>query len=61
MRSYVPNREIIVLCTRRSTKKFKQLVMNPKVAVLVHDFPHVRFEGGSYVALALYFYISLGC
>ena len=43
--TYIQNREIIVLCTRRSTKKFKQLSANPKVAVLVHDFPHVRFEG----------------
>lgn len=61
--TYVAAKEVIVLCTRRDTKKFSQIVSNPKVgicgrhpplnvlilraqvAILVHDFPHVRFEG----------------
>lgn len=41
--TYVQKEETIVLCTRRDTKKFGQLTTNPKVAILVHDFPHVRF------------------
>jgi uncharacterized pyridoxamine 5'-phosphate oxidase family protein len=31
--------EVIILSTRRNTKKFFQIVDNPKVAILVHDFP----------------------
>ena len=63
--TYVPGRELIILCTRRDTKKFAKITSNPlvaifclgrytvlnliflmrlyvQVAVLVHDFPHMR-------------------
>jgi len=32
--------EVIILSTRRNTKKFFQIIDNPKVAILVHDFPN---------------------
>eukprot|EP01031_Cornospumella_fuschlensis_P028481 gene28481-34379_t len=33
--------ESIILCTRRNTKKFAQIASNRKVALLIHDFPHL--------------------
>lgn len=36
---------IIILSTKRATKKFSALVSNPKVAVLVHDFDTLRSSG----------------
>lgn len=38
--TYVQEEEVIVLSTRRNTKKFEQITESPKVAVLIHDFPH---------------------
>ena len=37
--TYCRKEEVIILSTRRNTKKFYQIVENPKVAVLIHDFP----------------------
>ena len=37
--TYCRDKEVIILSTRRNTKKFCQIVENPKVAVLIHDFP----------------------
>lgn len=34
--------DCLVLTTRRDTKKYAQLTKSPSVAVLVHDFPHLR-------------------
>ena len=42
--TYYQEEEIIILCTRRNTKKFTQILNNPKVAVLIHDFPHLNLE-----------------
>jgi len=36
--------EVIILCTRRNTKKYFQLLNCKKVAILVHDFPHIETE-----------------
>ena len=35
--TYHHEEEILILCTRRDTKKFLQLVENPSVAILIHD------------------------
>jgi Pyridoxamine 5'-phosphate oxidase len=45
--TYYQPEEIIILTTRRNTKKFGQILNNPKVAVLIHDFPHLESEAGS--------------
>jgi hypothetical protein len=39
--TYYQDEEVIILCTRKNTKKFQQIKLNPKVAVLIHDFPHL--------------------
>ena len=36
--TYCRDKEVIILSTRRNTKKFYQIVENPSVAVLIHDF-----------------------
>ncbi|CAM9870369.1 unnamed protein product, partial [Choristocarpus tenellus] len=40
--TYVARDEVIVLSTRRDTKKFKLVEQAPNVAILVHDFSSVR-------------------
>mmetsp|Transcript_22575 Transcript_22575/g.50941 ORF Transcript_22575/g.50941 Transcript_22575/m.50941 type:complete len:220 (-) Transcript_22575:121-780(-) len=40
--TYVRERELLVFTTRRDTKKCDNLLMNPRVAILLHDFPHLR-------------------
>ncbi len=40
--TYYQEEDIVIICTRRNTKKFAQLYRNPKVAVLIHDFPHLN-------------------
>jgi Pyridoxamine 5'-phosphate oxidase len=45
--TYHQPEEIIILTTRRNTKKFGQILNNPKVAVLIHDFPHLESDTGS--------------
>lgn len=37
--TYCRDKEVIILSTRRNTKKFYQIVENPSVALLIHDFP----------------------
>jgi hypothetical protein len=49
--------EQIIFTTRRNTRKTLNLVENPQVAILLHDFPHLRSEGGndgSTFAITLY-------
>lgn len=41
---------LLVMTTRRDTLKWKAMVENPRVAVLVHDFAHLRGVGGSDVS-----------
>lgn len=43
--TYFQRDEVIILCTRRDTKKYNQIVKNTKVAVLIHDFPHLNTPG----------------
>eukprot|EP00930_Biecheleria_cincta_P068385 TRINITY_DN5578_c0_g2_i1.p1 TRINITY_DN5578_c0_g2~~TRINITY_DN5578_c0_g2_i1.p1 ORF type:complete len:279 (+),score=54.28 TRINITY_DN5578_c0_g2_i1:76-837(+) len=40
--TYVPGDEVIVMTTRRDTQKYYNLLAQPKVALLVHDFPTLR-------------------
>ena len=40
--TYLQSEEKILLSTRRNTQKFAYLSQNPKVALLVHDFPNVQ-------------------
>ena len=48
--TYCRKEEVIILSTRRNTKKFYQIVENPKVAVLIHDFPVDTSPRGSIIA-----------
>lgn len=36
--------EVIIMSTRRDTKKFILLDANPKVSLLIHDFPHLQSQ-----------------
>lgn len=36
--TYYQQDEVVILTTRRNTKKYNQIVNNPKVALLIHDF-----------------------
>ena len=38
---------MIILSTRTNTKKYHQLVANRKVAILIHDFPHLEHSSTS--------------
>lgn len=40
--TYYREEEILILSTRRNTKKFEQILESPKVAVLIHDFPNIE-------------------
>ena len=40
---YQPD-EVIILCTKRETKKFRQIVKSNTVALLIHDFPHLKLD-----------------
>lgn len=42
--TFVRKGDIIILCTRKNTKKFAQIKQNHRVAVLIHDFPHLNNE-----------------
>ena len=36
--TYCRDKEVIILSTRRNTKKYYQIIENPSVALLIHDF-----------------------
>jgi len=40
--TYVPTDEVIIMTTRRDTQKYHNLLGQPRVAMLVHDFPTLR-------------------
>ena len=42
--TYDRERELIVFTTRRDTRKCENLIINPRVAILLHDFPHLRAD-----------------
>mmetsp|Transcript_1247 Transcript_1247/g.1294 ORF Transcript_1247/g.1294 Transcript_1247/m.1294 type:complete len:129 (+) Transcript_1247:131-517(+) len=44
--TYYQEEECLILCTRKDTKKYQQIKNNPKIAVLIHDFPHLAATDG---------------
>ena len=46
--TYHRNEELIILSTRRDTKKYFQIKLSPKVAILIHDFEHMVNEDESF-------------
>ena len=40
--TYYREQELIILCTKRNTKKFQQIMTSNNVAILIHDFPHLQ-------------------
>ena len=39
--TYFQQDEVLIVCSRRDTKKYFQLQLCPNVAILIHDFPHL--------------------
>jgi len=44
--TYFREDEVLILCTKRKTKKFAQISGNAEVAVLINDFPLLRADDG---------------
>ena len=42
--TYYQEEEILILTTRKDTKKYKHMVNCNKVAVLIHDFPNLEVD-----------------
>ncbi len=40
--TYVQDEEIIIVSTRRDTLKARNILESKKIAILIHDFPHLR-------------------
>lgn len=40
--SYFVEDEVVIFCTRRDTKKYHQILEQPNVAILIHDFPNLK-------------------
>ena len=45
--TYYQKEEIVIMCTQRDTKKFRQISKVPTVALLIHDFPHLKLDDSS--------------
>jgi len=45
--TYHQDEEVIIMCTRRNTKKFDQMSCSSSVAILIHDFPHLNEQASS--------------
>ena len=43
--TYYQPEEVVIMCTKRDTKKFRQIMQSSSVALLIHDFPHLKLEG----------------
>ena len=44
--TYAPCSNVIIMTTRRDTRKFRNLLANPRAAVLLHDYPEPVFTTG---------------
>jgi hypothetical protein len=46
--TYYQEEEVVIMATKRDTKKFRQITRSNTVALLIHDFPHLKLneEGG---------------
>lgn len=42
--TYFQKEELIIMTTRRDTRKLTNLIVNPSIALLLHDFPQERTE-----------------
>lgn len=42
--TYYQPEEILIMTTRKNTKKYEQMVTNKQVAVLIHDFPNLDID-----------------
>ena len=42
--TYYQEEELVIMCTKRDTKKFRQIVKSNTVALLIHDFPHLKLD-----------------
>ena len=42
--TYYKSEEVMIMGTRRNTKKYEQMSQSPTVAILIHDFPHLKEE-----------------
>jgi len=40
--TYYQPEEVIIMCTSRKTTKYEQIKNVPNVAILIHDFPHLK-------------------
>jgi hypothetical protein len=43
--TYSKEHELVILSTRRNTRKFNDLLKSPKIALLVHDFDELTSSG----------------
>jgi len=61
--TYYQPEEILIMTTRRNTKKFEQMMTNSKVAVLIHDFPNLDIDknktNGNTVSITLNGYSNI--
>ena len=42
--TYYQDEEIVIMATKRDTKKFRQISQSGHVALLIHDFPHLKLN-----------------
>ena len=42
--TYYQKDEVVILCTKRDTKKFRQIIKSNTVALLIHDFPNLKLD-----------------
>ena len=42
--TYYQEEEIVIMATKRDTKKFRQISRSGSVALLIHDFPHLKLN-----------------
>jgi len=57
--TYDRETETIIFSTRRNTRKCDNLIQNPSVAILLHDFPHLKASDKATEAFGKTFAITL--
>lgn len=45
--TYYQEDEVVIMATKRDTKKFRQILQSNTVALLIHDFPHLKLDKNS--------------
>ena len=51
--TYYQKDELVIMCTKRDTKKFRQIIKSNTVALLIHDFPRA-FASFLFLLFSLY-------